>query len=173
MAEISQDIKQGLQKMDPKMKETLKWSIIYTALASAVTGLAASVSFYFTSTGNVLRQWGALAGIDRGFGVGSAISTAISDLIGGAIGGLILGLVLVYFYPQIKNFQRQYLKDYLDSLYKLLFYPALVAAVISFLMRLTSPFGFSLASLISLVAPIVVYYVYAKMMASKLSKYYQ
>ncbi len=173
MADLADDLKKKVQGMDSKMKDTLQWSIIYTAVVSAVAGLLTQASFYYMNpAGGLLRQYGSYMGMGGGVGVMGMVSAAVSGLIGGAISGLILGFILAYWYPQIMNLQRKYLKDYLDSLFKLLFYPYVVFSLLGFLMRIGSPMGFSLASLVTLVASIAVCYVYSKMLAKKLAKWY-
>ncbi len=172
MADLGEDLKKKVQGMDSKTKDTLQWCIIYTAVVSAVTGLISYASLYFTPVGGVLRQYGDYLGTGSGVGVMSMVSAAVGGLVGGAVGGLILGFILANWYPQIISLQKRYLGDYLDSLFKLLFYPYVVVALLGFLMRLGGPLGLSLGSLVMLVASLALSYVYSKLLAKKLAQWY-
>ncbi len=157
MAELSADIKKQVQKMDPKMKETVMWSAIYNAGAMVVQSL---VNMY------VFSVW---VGAGTFYGAFGTINAVIAWAIFGALGGAIIGFILAMWFPKIMELQKKYLKDYVNSLYKLIFYPYILAAALSLLSNLRGV----LPALVSAGVMLAVGYAYAKMMDKKLGKYYR
>ena len=154
MADIAKDIKAGYQHMDSKMRDTLMVMAVATALATGVQNLAQGFM-------------GGMAGV---FAQANGV---VSALISGTIGGLLGGLILYYAWPHLMTFQKKYLKDYLDSLYKWLFYPAVLGAALGLLSSLVSPWGGAVTGLTNALVQVAIGYGYAKVVSTKLEKYYQ
>src|SRR3990172_2157609 len=102
--------------LDPKMKDTIQWSAIYNGGASVL---------------EYLIGFAAYAYIFRLAGYGLDLGMLISSAVNGIIAGAIVGFVLAKWYPQIMELNKKYLKNSLNSLFKLLFYPYAVGAILS------------------------------------------
>ncbi len=72
------------------------------------------------------------------------------------------------------EFNRNYLKNFFGSLFKLLFYPYIISGVFTVLGGLGAlAAGAGIGMLLNFVGIIVVRYFYANMVVSKLGMYYQ
>lgn len=153
--------------LDPRTIATLKWSAIWNAVASAISTIAGYISLSFMGglEGEILRAFG--GSIVKQFPVGDLIR----DAIWGAVYGAIFGFVISKFYTQIQELNRQYLKGWLNTFFKLLFYPSLAISVLFFL--LGSVVRFDTAFLIILAGFVVSSFVYAKMMTKSVGSLYQ
>lgn len=152
--------------LDPRTLATLKWSAIWNAVASAIVSVAAyiSISFIGGFEGEILRAFG--GSIVKQFPVGELIQSAIW----GAVYGAIFGFFISKFYTQIQQWNHQYLKGWLNTFFKLLFYPSLVLSLLFFL--LGSVIRFDTAFLINLAGFVVGSFVYAKMMTQSVGSLY-
>lgn len=153
---------------DPRTKLTVQWSAIWYGVGAIITNVAAQISYYFIGgiAGEIMRSFGGI------FDTFSA-EMLIKDVIWGVITGAIAGFILSKFYPQIQNINRKYLKNYLNTMFKLLFYPSLAGAVLGFLLSTTAAFATGIMPLIIIFAGVVVSsYVYAKMLSKKVEGQY-
>lgn len=149
--------------LDPRTFETLKWSAVWNAVASAIENVFAYVSLFFIGgyTGQILSAFG---GIAKTFPIGQLVKDACWGAVYGAIGGFVLSK----FYPQIQNLNRKYLKGWLNTFFKLLFYPSLAGSIIGFFMSSVASFAIGFMPIIIIVAGSVLSsYIYAKMMTQK------
>lgn len=157
-------------ELDQKAKDSIKWMAIFGAAASAVEQVVTYfASTYFTTYGQLAQQFGQIAGVG-GFPVNSVLNSAVW----GAVSGAIFGFVLSKYYASIMEFNRNYLKNFFGSLFKLLFYPYIIAGAFTVLGGLGAlAAGAGIGILVIFVSIIVVRYFYAKMVVAKLGAYYQ
>ena len=150
-------------ELDQKAKDSIKWMAIYGGVASA----AESLANYFATT------WFAPFGVLVGFG-GFPGGQVVNSLVWGAISGAIFGFVLSRYYVQIIDFNKKYLGNFFGSLFRLLFYPYIIAGIFGFLGGgLALAAGAGLSILVAFGATIAIRYFYAKMVFVKLGQYYQ
>ncbi len=157
-------------ELDQKAKDSIQWMAIFGAAASAAeTIITYFANMYFTTYGNLAQQFGQIVGVG-GFPVNSVVSSAVW----GAVMGAIFGFVLSKYYQSIMEFNRNYLKNFFGSLFKLLFYPYIIAGAFTILGGLGAlAAGAGIGILLTFVGIIVVRYFYAKMVVAKLGAYYQ
>lgn len=150
-------------ELDQKTKDSIKWMAIYGGLASAAEGLA---NYFATS---FFAPFGELVGVG-----GLPVNQIINSLISGAISGAIFGFVLSRYYAQIMEFNRKYLGNFFGSLFRLLFYPSVIAGLFGLLGGgLAAAVGAGIFILVAFGATLVIRYFYAKMVVAKLGQYYQ
>ena len=150
-------------ELDQKAKDSIQWMAIYGAVASG----AESIVTYFANV--FLTAYGSFIGIS-----GFPVNMLLNGVLWGAIYGAIFGFVLSKFYQQIMDFNRDYLKNFFGSLFKLLFYPYIISGIFGVLGGLgAAAAGIGIGPLVAFVGIVVVRYFYAKMVVSKLGQYYQ
>lgn len=140
---------------DQKTKDTVVWSAVYNAGAAAVEVVITNVAF------SVLLGYG----ISVVGGVGSAV-------VNGAIIGAVVGYVLGAWYPKVVEINTKYLGNKFNTLFKVLFYPYLIGAVLAFLMSVGFASVFGLAPLVALLGTVLTRYAYAKLLTAKVGQYY-
>lgn len=149
---------------DQKTKDIVTWSVIgYFAKSIIVTVGSAIVGSMFYS------QYG------FNLNIGSMV---ISSIIYGAI----FGIILAKFYGRVQEINRRYFGGWFNSLYRLIFYPSLIGGVIALLFAGGFSFSFFgntglggylfMSAVFSIVATIIGSFVYAKLMVSKVGKYF-
>lgn len=154
--------------LDPRTIVTMKWSAVWNAVGGAIVSVAGYFSFYFIGglAGDILRTFG---GVTRNFPIGELIK----DILWGAAYGAIFGFLISKFYTQIQQWNRQYLKGWLNTFFKLLFYPSLVGSLLAFLMTSAAGFGIGFMPLLIILAGVILKgFVYAKMMAKYVGQLY-
>lgn len=153
---------------DARSIETLKWSAIWNAVSNAidvVVGYAASF-FFGGLIGEILEESG-------GYINKFPFENLISEVFWGAVYGAIAGFLLSKFYTKIQEWNQKYLRGKLNTLFKLLFYPALVGNILAFLM--TSFIGLAVGFLpiiIMFAGFVLSSYIYAKMLSKKVEHMY-
>ena len=155
-----------LWKFDAKTIDVMKWSAIFAASARVID----SVASWVAGTWFASRAFGVYGSFGYGFNVGGLVRGAIMAAIYGAIGGFIL----IKFYNVFMRWQAKYLKGKLNNLFKLLFWPTVVGALVS--LFLLSPFGFVVGFgtiIVSIVGSLVSRFVYAKGMDQMVGKYFR
>ena len=163
-------------KFDEKTINTMKFSAIWNAVAMAITSIAGSLAVYYFARsmyGDLYNQLGIYAGaytpqlINFGNLVGS--------IIGGIIWGAVAGYIIAKFYSVVMDWQKKFLADKLNTLFKLLFWPYVVGAILSLLFMggFSYAYGGSTGGLIVAVGDIIAGFVYAKMMEKNVGKYYK
>lgn len=133
----------------------MMWSAIYNSLANAVESIIGNIAF------------SALIGYGFSLTVG-----VVNAIINGAIIGAIVGFVLAKWYPQIMEINAKYLGNKFNSLFKVLFYPYLIGAVLSLLTSIGFVGVFGLAPLVAVAGTVATRYAYAKLLSSKVGQYY-
>lgn len=154
--------------LDPRTIATMKWSAVWNAVGGAIVSVAGYLSFYFIGglAGDILRTFG---GVTQNFPIGELIK----DILWGAVYGAIFGFLISKFYTQIQQWNRQYLKGWLNTFFKLLFYPSLVGSLLAFLMTSAAGFGIGFMPLIVILAGVLLKgFVYAKMMTKYVGQLY-
>lgn len=154
--------------LDPRTMATVKWSAIWNGVGGAIKAIAGYLSFFFIGgfAGDFIRSFG---GVANDFPVGKLIQ----DTVWGAIYGAVFGFLISKFYPQIQQWNRQYLKGWLNTFFKLLFYPSLVGSVLAFFMTSVSGFAIGFMPLLIILAGMVVSsFIYAKMMTKYVGSSY-
>lgn len=141
--------------LDQKVKDTVIWSAIYNAAATAVEGIINSVAF----SGLI------------GYGIGASTGF-VSAAVNGAIIGAIVGYVLAAWYPKVMEINKKYLGNKFNSLFKVLFYPYLIGAAISFLSALGFASIFGIAPILAIAGTVATRYAYAKLLTAKVGHYY-
>ena len=141
----------------------MQWMAIYGGLASAVEVAVTYFAMMFLSGLAAFGGFGRFPG-----------GQVANQLIWGAITGAIFGWVLSKYYGSIMDFNRKYLGNFFGSLFKLLFYPYLIAGALSlFVGAGAAAMGFGVGPLAAFAGVFVIRYVYAKMVVTKLGQYYQ
>lgn len=156
---------------DSRTKLTVQWSAIWYGVGAIIESFASQISFYFMGglAGELMRtfSFGAVFG-------NSFFPTLLKEAIWGVIIGAVVGFVLSKFYPQIQDLNRKYLKSKLNSMFKLLFYPSLVGAILGFLISTTAVFATGIMPLIIVAAGVIASsFIYAKMLSKKVEGLYQ
>gem|GEM_PF-6435260 len=154
--------------LDPRTMATIKWSAIWNGVGGAIKAVAGYLSFFFIGglAGDLIRTFG---GVTNNFPVGKLIQ----NVLWGAIYGAVFGFLISKFYPQIQQWNRQYLKGWLNTFFKLLFYPSLVGSVLAYFMMSVSGFGIGFMPLLVILAGMLVSsFLYAKMMTKYVGPLY-
>lgn len=173
--QIEQTSSNDYGKFDQKTKETIKASVIWSAVVSAIMLISGMITSYFISRGvynELLGQY--LPNYLDNYNPFD-IGRLINGVIWGAIGGVISGYIIAKFYPVFVRWQRKYLANRLDTFFKLIFWPYLVGFVISLvfggaLMVISRAFVWVIVEAAVDFAGI---YLYAKMMDKSVGKYYR
>ncbi len=171
----AKDGQSDLFTFDQKTIETIKWGAIWNVVAGVITSLVASVSAYFfvRSAISGLGVFGTMMGNAMMQSSFINIGGLIQDVIYGAVFGAIGGFVLAKFYEPIMGFQAKILANKLNTLFKLLFWPRVIGAIIGTLLGLGAVAFLGLAGLaINLAGSVVAYFIYAKMMEKNVGQYY-
>ena len=140
---------------DQKTKDTMMWSAVYNAGASAVESVIGNIAF------------SALLGYSI-----SAAGGVVNALVNGAIIGAVMGYVLAQWYPQVMQLQAKYLGNKFSSLFKILFYPYLIGAALSLLTSVGFSSIVGVAPLVAVVGTVATRYAYAKLLTAKVGQYY-
>jgi len=163
-------------KFDEKTINTMKQSAIWNAVAMAITSIASSLAVYYfaRSLYNDLGIYGnelARAYAPQLINFGGLVSSIIWGAIWGAIGGYIIAK----FYPILMGWQKKFLGDKLNTLFKLLFWPYIIGALLSLLMAggFSYMYGGFTGSIIVIIGDLIAGFVYAKMMDKNVGKYYK
>ncbi|HEY4505022.1 MAG TPA: hypothetical protein VJI73_04605 [Candidatus Paceibacterota bacterium] len=142
---------------DQKTKDTMQWYVIGSLIPFAIEGLALGIFF---------RLW--------------IWSDIFYHLFGYAIGAIIIAKL----YPFFIDISRKYLGNFFNSLFKIIFYPVIIGAVLSavtgggFSSWIGTSFGFGLGgyfftlSIVSIVANVLGGLIFAKFVVSKIGHYY-
>lgn len=140
---------------DQKTKDTMVWSAVYNGAATAAEVLITNIAF------------SALLG----YGV-SLAGGVVNAAVNGVIVGAVIGYVLGAWYPKVMEINTKYLGNKFNSLFKVLFYPYLIGAVLTLIsgMGLASIFG--LAPLVAAAGTVATRYAYAKLLTAKVGQYY-
>ena len=140
---------------DKKTKDTMVWSAVYNAGATVAESIINNIAF------------SALLGYSL-----SVVSGVVNAAVNGAIIGAVLGYVLGAWYPKVMEINAKYLGNKFNTLFKVLFYPYLIGAIIAFLssMGLASIFG--MAPLVAAVGTVATRFAYAKLLTAKVGQYY-
>ncbi|MDP3771392.1 MAG: hypothetical protein Q8R16_03770 [bacterium] len=170
--------------LDARTIQTIQWSAIASAAATAIDGIFGYFSARMVARAVVDRFAGGMFGGDLGrfanegmmrsgdfaFSTGGFVQAIIMGAIYGAIGGF----VLAKFFPVFLRWNKQFLKGWLDSFFKLLFWPTLVAALLLTLLGvgLSALTGFA-PWLVTIIGMLASRFVYAKLMEVKVGKWYQ
>lgn len=139
--------------LDPRTIEFMKWGAIWNAVAGAIDAIVS----WIASAWLVGRVYGSYTASSFGFG------GVISNVIWAAIYGAIGGFILAKYYPFFMSLQKKYLKNTLNTLFKLLFWPTVVGAFVSLL--IASPFALAVGFngiLLSIVGSVLARFVFAK-----------
>lgn len=160
--------------LNPRDKETIKWSAIWNAAAGAIVYAANYASGYFIGgLGGEMMKLGRALGSPsyyNTFSVGDFIVAAFWGAVWGAIGGFILSR----FYDTFKQWNVTYLKGKLNTLFKLLFYPTIVGALIGLFFGGIFSFAIGIMPiLIVVIGEIVARFLYAKMLVKNVGNLYQ
>ena len=168
--------KMDYSKFDEKTKNTIKYSAIWNAVAMAITSIASSLAVYYFASdiynrmgiyGNAFARAYAPQLINFG--------SLISSIIWGAIWGAVAGYIIAKFYPVLMDWQKKITGNRLNTLFKLLFWPYMVVALIYLLTAggFSYIYGGFTGSIIVIIGDLVAGFVYAKMMEKNVGKYYQ
>lgn len=155
---------------DSRTKLTVQWSAIWYGVGAIIQNVAAQLSIFFIGglAGEIFRS------IGGNFFNTFSFPLLLKEAIWGVIIGAIAGFVLSKFYPKIQDLNRKYLKSKLNSMFKLLFYPSLVGALLGFLISTTAAFATGIMPLIIVAAGMIVSnFIYAKMLSKKIEGLYQ
>lgn len=140
---------------DQKTKDTMVWSAVYNGGAAAAEAVITNIAF------------SALLG----YGL-SVMGGVVNAAVNGVIVGAVIGYVLSQWYPKVMEINAKYLGNKFNSLFKVLFYPYLIGAVLTLIsgMGLASIFG--LAPLVAAAGTVATRYAYAKLLVAKVGQYY-
>lgn len=140
---------------DQKTKDTVVWSAVYNGAATAAETLITNIAF------------SALLGYRLSL-AGGVVNAAVNGVIVGAI----IGYVLAAWYPKVMEINAKYLGNKFNTLFKVLFYPYLIGAVLAFIssVGLASFVGF--APLVAAAGTVATRYLYAKLLVAKVGQYY-
>lgn len=154
---------------DARSVETLKWSAIWNAVSNAIDVAVGYVaSFFFGGlVGEILEGFG-------GYMNKFPFENLISEVFWGAVYGAIAGFLLSKFYTKIQEWNQKYLRGKLNTLFKLLFYPALAGNILAFLTTSFVGLAVGFLPIIIMFAGFVLSsYVYAKMLSKKVEHMYR
>ena len=146
---------------DRKTVDTMKWAALWWAVGSVIITIGSTIADYFFIASTPFGQF-------REFG-GFLVGDFVGAILLGLFWGLIAGVALAKFYPKIMAFQKRFLANKLNTLFKLLFITPIVfvllqAGLIGFL-----GFGWFMVYVVSVA---LAYYLYAKMMVKYVGHYY-
>ena len=170
--------------LDTKTIQTIQWSAIASAAATAINSVFGYFSGRMVARAVVERLSGGLYGgalgryatesMMRSTDYAFSTNGFVRDIIMAAIYGAIGGWVLAKFFPVFLRWNKQFLKGWLDSFFKLLFWPTLVAALLLALLgvSLSALTGFA-PWLVAIIGMIASRFVYAKLMEAKVGKWDQ
>lgn len=151
--------------LDARAKETIKWSIVFNVIARAVDYVISYLGW--SMAGGMFGRFARIANI-------FPVRDLISELIYAAIWGAVGGFILSKFWAQILDLNKNYLKNRLNTLFKILFYPTVVASLIVFLLGAGLSFAFGIMPfLFSILGMLLSRYIYAKGMVSKIEGQYK
>ena len=136
------------------------FNVIGTAISSGGTFLA---QFFVGGPLGVLNQYN----YQFAAAIGSSYSRfwlmtpgrLISDIFFSIVGGAVLGLAIAFYWNMIHQYAKQYSNGFLNSPFKILFFPTLIAALLS--MGMSVAVGF-MASFIMFASAVIGRYVFAK-----------
>lgn len=148
---------------DQKTKDTMVWSAVYNGGAAAAEAVITNIAF-----SALLYGVPAMGGVVYGLSVIGVVNAAVKGVIVGAVIGYVLGA----WYPKVMEINAKYLGNKFNTLFKVLFYPYLIGAVLTLIsgMGLASIFG--LAPLVAAAGTVATRYAYAKLLTAKVGKYY-
>ncbi len=157
--------------LDERTKQTMIWSGVFYALASGIQDIATQLSYRFY--GGV---YGELAQFSRMYGMHIktfSFEHLISAIIWGLVGGVIFGFILSKFYTKIQEINKTYLKSKLNTMFKLLFYPTVVGAILYLLIGGAMSFSIGFMPILVVFVGIVLgNFLYAKLLSTKIEKDY-
>lgn len=162
-------------KFDEKTISTMKFSAIWNAVAAAITSIASSLAVYYFAR-NLYSSLGVYGNEFMGAYAPQLINfgNLISSIIWGAVWGAIVGYIIAKFYPLFMDWQKKITGDRLNTLFKLLFWPYVVLALLSLLIAggFSYMYGGFTGAIIVIIGDLIGGYIYAKMMAKNVGKYY-
>jgi len=165
---------------DEKAVATIKASTIWNAVSAVIISISGMATRYYFASGVYSNMMGPYSRYLDGYLDRSLaprlinIPMLVNDLVWGAICGAIIGWLIAKFYPKFVEWQKNFTNNKLNTFFKMLFWPYLVAFGLSLVLTgalsvLYS--GFTLL-VINILADIAAVYVYAKMMNKAVGKYY-
>jgi hypothetical protein len=162
-------------KFDEKTTNTIKYSAIWNAVAMAITTIASSFAVYYFAR-SIYSDLGIYGNAFAGAYAPQLINfgSLVTGIFWGAVWGAVGGYLLAKFYPVLMGWQKKFLADKLNTLFKLLFWPYVIGALIS--LFAAGGFGYmggSTGMMIVIIGDLIAGFVYAKMMAKNVGKYYQ
>lgn len=131
------------------------WSAVYNGAATAAETLISNIAF------------SALLG----YGI-SLAGGVVNAAVNGVIVGAVIGYVLGAWYPKVMEINAKYLGNKFNTLFKVLFYPYLIGAVITLLSSIGLASIFGLAPLVAAAGTVATRYAYAKLLVAKVGQYY-
>lgn len=151
---------------DTKTIETMKWGAIGYVVARLIDAASSYVAGFFLG--------GYLGAIASSLGVGTGgslyVGSLIQNLIWSAVWGAVAGFVLAKFWPKILQIGKKFR---LNNLFKIIFYPTVVGTILVFLLSFGAGFMIGIIPIIIICAGTVVgRYVLARLVVSKVGKYY-
>ena len=159
--------------LDQKTKDTALWSAIGYGIRSIIVAIIGAIAFRMLVPAYVNVYGISVALGNTGVNVGAIINT----IIWGVIMGAIAGIILAKFYLQIQKINQNVFGGWFNTLFKLLFYPSVVASVLSIFLAggFGSVFGgrYFVYLIFSIAAELLGSYVYAKLMVKQVGQYYQ
>ena len=162
-------------KFDQKTKDTIKFSVIWSAVVAGIVAISGMITSYFMSRGaydNLFGQY--LPGYLNEYNAFD-IGRLINGIVWGAIGGVISGYIIAKFYPIFVEWQRKFTGNKLNTFFKLLFWPYVVVFAISLILGGTLMFisRVFIWVIIDGAVNFAAIYLYAKMMDKTVGKYYR
>jgi phosphotransferase system glucose/maltose/N-acetylglucosamine-specific IIC component len=168
---------------DPKTIQTIQWSAIANAVAAAISGAAGHVASRLAVQTVVTNISGASLGgaygdllnasLARSGAYAFSVRQFVASIVWGAVYGAIGGWALAKFFPFFLRWNQQFLQGKLNSFFKLLFYPTIVAALLLAVLGTVASFltGFS-SWIVMIVGLLVSRFAYAKLMDAKVGHLY-
>ncbi|MBI2075334.1 MAG: hypothetical protein HYT82_01545 [Candidatus Harrisonbacteria bacterium] len=141
--------------LDQKTKDTVVWSAVYNGVATAAESIISNIAF------------SALLGYRL-----SVVGGVANAAVNGAIIGAVVGYVLSQWYPKVLDINAKYLGNKFNTLFKILFYPYLIGAVLTLLSSIGLASVFGLAPLVAAAGTVAARYAYAKLLTAKVGQYY-
>lgn len=160
---------------DQKTIQTIQWSAVASAAVAVIDGVAGYAAGRLVARAAITKITGAYLGgayddlINEGMMRSGtyAFSTSqlVASIIWGAVYGAIGGWILAKFFPVFLRWNQRFLGGKLDTFFKLLFYPTIVAAILLSLLGAAASFvtGFS-AWAVMIIGLLVSRFVYAKIL---------
>lgn len=163
-------------KFDEKTIGTMKFSAIWNAVAMAITSIASSLAIYYFAR-SIYSNLGIYGNAFMGAYTPQLINigSLVSAIIWGAIWGAVIGYIIAKFYPVFMDWQKKITGDRLNTLFKLLFWPYAIVAVVFLLIGggFSYMYGGFTGGIIILIGDLIAGFVYAKMMDKNVGKYYK